>query len=579
MIFGQAPSRGVATPEEIINDVYHRPTGASEYLGVNIVDAFNNSIPGALAAEVRLPDDDLTGRRDPVKQVEVATGKRKAPINEQDYLDLMEKSQEHVMNHDEWLNSPYYREGLPFDNRMTRARADFKATEFDKQEYRNRLRDNRENGVGTFALALGGGLLGSAPDPTNYIPVFGSAFKAAALTRGANIMRRAGVGALDAALMTAITEPVIMDSRSQFGDDITLAEGLLDIALGAALGGVVGGVGGWRERLGSYDPVLAQEALARVGEASDSLANGLPINVPRSAAAEKLRSSTSLTAEAPRLSQDQINGPWRDNVPISRAVQKIPVADDNGRPISYPTKSQADKYRRQYKEKGVRIEMEQNANGTWRLVEDVDIQVKDTFATREAAEAEVKRMPPAQRSGLRVAPISVTGRLKYGIISGLDDRRAAWVERNPAILNEAIAADYGTPEVLPRTDRFQSRLQRIQGLDMHQDAFIPDLTTPHRVNYATEQPRPSPNTPKEEAQAAAGAGKPQGTAEEIAKEFKIDLETGNFDELADVQHLIDADQVGKSQLEDFNEASELVPKANDYAKAYEMAAFCMSRGA
>ena len=575
MIFGQAPSRGVATPEEIINDVYHRPTGAAEYLGVNIVDAFNNSIPGVLAAEVRLPDDDLTGRRDPAKQVEVATGKRKAPINEQDYLDLMEKSQEHVMNHDEWLNSPYYREGLPFDNRMTKARADFKATEFDKQEYRNRLRDNRESGVGTFALALGGSLLGAAPDPTNYIPVFGSAFKAAALARGANIMKRAGVGALEAALMTAITEPVIIDSRSQFGEDITLAEGLLDIALGAALGGVVGGVGGWRERLGSYDPVLAQEALAGVGEASDSLANGLPINVPRSGAAEKLRSSTSLTATPTRLSDKDLAVAPQERTSIS---QRIVVSDDQGNAISYPTKSQADKYKRQLKQENVRIEILQNEDGTFRI-EEVKMEVRGIFATRKAAKNARNSLVPSEKGAWRVAPVDVNGTLKYGLVSGLDDRRAAWVERNPAILEEAVTPPVARAEEAPRTSQSQSRLQRIQGLSMHEDVFKPSLTPPHRANYAVEQPRPSPNTPKEEAKAAAGAGKPQGMAEEIAKEFKIDLETGNFDELADVQHLIDADQVGKSQLEDFNEASELVPKAKDYAKAYEMAAFCMSRGA
>jgi hypothetical protein len=576
MIFGQAPSRGVATPEEIINDVYHRPTGAAEYLGVNIVDAFNNSFPGALAAEVRLPDDDLTGRRDPVKQVEVATGKRKAPINEQDYLDLMEKSQEHVMNHDEWLNSPYYREGLPFDNRMTKARADFKAAEFDKQEYRNRLRDNRENGVGTFALALGGSLLGTAPDPTNYIPVFGAAFKAAALTRGANIMRRAGVGALDAALMTAITEPIIIDSRGQFGDDITLAEGLLDIALGAALGGVVGGVGGWRERLGSYAPDVAQEALVRVGEASDSLANGLPISLAPSRASERLRSSTSLTATPARLSDKDLAVAPQRRTTIS---QRIVVSDDQGNAISYPTKSQADKYKRQLKQENVRIEILQNEDGTFRIEEDVKMEVRDIFATRKAAKNARNSLVPSEKGTWKVAPVDVNGVLKYGLVSGLDDRRVAWVERNPAKLEEAVTTPVARAEEAPRTSQFQSRLQRIQGLNMHEDVFKPSLTPTHRVNYATEQPRPSPNTPKEEAQAAAGAGKPQGTAEEIAKEFKIDLETGSFDELADVQHLIDADQVGKSQLEDFNEASELVPKAKDYAKAYEMAAFCMSRGA
>lgn len=273
MIFGNAPIRDVATASELEQAIMNRPTPLGEYITTNVVDAFVHSDPGMAAAEVALPDDYTTGKMRPVLPGE------KAPVTKEDYLNRLEPSNVPILTEEQWKESPYYRSDIPYDSRMTVARAANKAEVYDAQQFRNFQRQNREWGIATVLAAVGGSILGTAPDPINYIPIFGEAFKAAAATRTGAILARAGLAAADNAILTGVTDLALKDNRKQFGEDMSMADVMLDVALGAAFGGVMGGVHGWREKLAAYDPDTGQKALVAVQQAAEQLTNDEPIDI------------------------------------------------------------------------------------------------------------------------------------------------------------------------------------------------------------------------------------------------------------------------------------------------------------
>lgn len=568
MIYGKAPTRSPLTPQELDTYINTRPTPAGEYFGTNVVDAFNRSVPGAMANEIGLPDDDLTGRISPslLKEWQNKNPGR-APVTKDEYLSVMEKSGAYVMNHDDWLNSPYYRKDIPFDNRMTIARAKFKSEAYDAQQYRDFLRQNRENGIGTFGLALAGGILGTLPDPTNYIPVFGNAFKAAAATRVANITRRAAVGALDAGIQTALVDAVVLPQRKQFGDDVSWAEAFLDVAIGAATGGILGAAGATRERLATYDTKVAQEALQGLSEGADAFHNNRPIQMEwiASHTQERLMQGTSLsTRPAVPIPEGALRPAKPTIVSIDGGI--MPITDSIGRPISYPTKSQAEKAMREFKKAGIATQIRENRNGTFHLIEPAKMTVYDTFATPEAAKNAIKRMAPDVRKGLEVVPVEVTGRRMFAITEGLNIRQLEAVRNNPNVVNEVIASKY--PEAhTPVKSEFDKAF----------DAANPFKPVPARkLIYTTEQiPEYVPEQVKK--QVTASVGKPAGNIENIAKEMGIDLATGAFDELENVEHLVKAGAVNKTALAELEAADELIKKADDYVKALDQAVFCIGR--
>ena len=257
----------------------------SEYFGAVTYDAFERSLPGAMYQSMLVPEDDRVSAN---------------PYGGRFAAKAWKPSGIPIMTEDQWKSSPWYREGIPYDGRMTEARAAAKAEVYDGDQYRARLRQNRAWGIGTVAALIAGSVIGSAPDPVNYIPVFGSAFKVANATRIGAVMTRAGLGALDAGVLTAAEEPLIASSRRQFGEDVRFADQITDIALGALTGGIGGAVHGGFERLGDRHPEHVATALQTLGEAADAVANDRPIDVEPAflqaqTTRERLASTTVLT--------------------------------------------------------------------------------------------------------------------------------------------------------------------------------------------------------------------------------------------------------------------------------------------
>lgn len=569
MTFFQSPARSPITPEELTDIIATRPTPGGEYFGAVVKQSFDFSVPGAAVNELSVPNDD--------RMVDPAQRVGRAPPR---YV----PSGVPILSEDDWKSSPYYREAIPYDGRMTEARAKAKADIYDRDQYNSWLRQNREMGVGTAALAVTGSLLGAAPDPTNYIPVFGPAFKAAAAGRAANILLRAGTQALDAAAITALVSPSIAQSRRQFGDDVGFADILLDIGLSAALGGAFGGLRGWRERLPAYHPELARGALQALGEGAEALARGEDIDVApavramESATRRRLMGGTSIsTAPAEPFRPERPSRP-RVNARSPIAVD-VPALNRDGSEMVFDNPKAVKKAIANAKRQGVELNETKLDDGTYRVTQRAEFEVIDDFIDRAAAEAEMKRVPPRQRAGLDVVPLQdESGAVRYGIVRGLTPSQANMARANPEMLRGAVSraeAAAQSPEARP----FPSMV-----LDAWTGPKQPAAPAyPWMQRAAPIDPsraRPELATPPERlAEAEAAVAKPEAAPAELAKERGIDLETGDVPELADVERLRKAGALSPTEIAALDDSGKLVSRADDYAKAYEAATFCLSRKA
>ena len=156
---------------------------------------------------------------------------------------------EQPLTAEEWRQSKWFRPSVPFDEAMTPARAQAIAETFDANEYRRWLISQRKAGVAEGVAGFAAGIVGSIPDPVNFIPFAGPAYRAATVARFGAIGGRALIGAGEAALGTAVAQPFLMTSRQQFGDDVTFADAMLDIALSAFAGAAIGGASGVWSRM------------------------------------------------------------------------------------------------------------------------------------------------------------------------------------------------------------------------------------------------------------------------------------------------------------------------------------------
>ncbi|MCB9945346.1 MAG: hypothetical protein H6851_17205 [Geminicoccaceae bacterium] len=250
----------VASPDELGQAALAWRPDLFEALGASTTSAFADTTPGLLLEDLG-PEAyvSATGELNPAlrRQEGRQSAEKRAAIDA-----YARRQGPAAMSEEDWKASPYFREDLPFDPFMTQERAEECAAAHDLRRWRDYVIEKRDAGLAESVLHFGAGLVGSLPDPVNFIPMVGPAWRAAwvakAVTRGAMIARTAAVGALEGAVGTAAMEPFILQRKSYLGDDASFAEVLLDIGMGAALGGAVGAGGAWWSSRGgrSWKPAV-----------------------------------------------------------------------------------------------------------------------------------------------------------------------------------------------------------------------------------------------------------------------------------------------------------------------------------
>jgi len=289
------PSVSTSDVFDRLSEVENFQTPIGDYLGSKLREGWWNSTLGQGQANVAIPNDD--------RMVDPTQGVHRGPPR-------MVRTDVPLLSEDDWKKSPYYRDGVPFDNRMTVARAQAKADAFDENAYRRYLIDRSPYGARSV-LGFGAELLGGAPDPVNFIPLAGPVAKAAVVARMARflgptagkVLGRAVVQGGEAAAGTAASEPYLIPSKRQFGDDTTFTQAAMDIAFsglfGAAAGGAHGGWEAWRGH-GAVDDMGGRQAAADLlSQAAGDLAAGRPVGLAPDAvaAADSLRGKVSNAEE------------------------------------------------------------------------------------------------------------------------------------------------------------------------------------------------------------------------------------------------------------------------------------------
>lgn len=215
-----------------------------------------------------------------------------------------------AMDEAAWKASPFWRERLTWDAAMTPARARAMADIFDENEHRRWLIDHAPDSLWRGALGFAAGMLAQAPDPINYIPVFGAAARARAIARFGAVGGRALTSAGEAAVTNMAAMPVITASAERFGDDVTLTDMLLDVTLGTAFGGALGAsAGAWaryRGRGAAMTPQVVEPARAALDTASSDVAAGRPVAIAP-AVGEAMQRGTSTVAPRPLTVADSAN--------------------------------------------------------------------------------------------------------------------------------------------------------------------------------------------------------------------------------------------------------------------------------
>lgn len=182
-------------------------------------------------------------------------------------------AQEPPLTEQQWKESPFFRDSVPFDPGMTTERAAALAIWNDAKAVRDFYGSKRP------ITSFFGNLAGQSLDPINYVPVAGPAVKAAAVAKLGHIGGSIAVGALDAAANTAAAGIATTGARAEYGDDVSWQRQVSDIATAALIGAAFGGVGGaLTQRQVSRATAEAAESivpLAEVQEARIALGGGV----------------------------------------------------------------------------------------------------------------------------------------------------------------------------------------------------------------------------------------------------------------------------------------------------------------
>lgn len=210
--------------------------------------------------------------------------------------DAADANPEPLQRH-EWEASAYWRQGVPWDDRMTVGRAQAIAETFDENRYRRRLMDARNPGMLEWGIGFLGQMGGAVADPVNFLPVAGPAARAfrfgeslsSPLSRAAGAaataLERPGLvggftrGAAEGVVGNAVAAPYVYSVQQQFGDEVTWGRVVTDLAVGGLIGGAFGaafnraGAG----RLIEPDPIMATRILDSV---ANDMAAGRAVEFP-----------------------------------------------------------------------------------------------------------------------------------------------------------------------------------------------------------------------------------------------------------------------------------------------------------
>lgn len=470
--------------------------------------------------------------------------------------------------------SPYYRPDIPYDPGMTLDRAKALAAWRDARQ----VRQERLQQTDGWVAKLVGSVAGQALDPINYIPIFGEvAVGAAAAKIGmSTFAARALIGGADAAANTAIFGALTAPARAQYGDDVSFQTQMLDVATAAFIGTVFGAGIGATETIKLRRQAKALRELQATHAALNDAVESLTLD-----GEVKLRADTI----------DRLAKIAATENPEQRADLFAPATDPRGLSPTDTLGRIVDNRPAAVSEFGAFLRREA-------LASDPELKSRFDAATEKLAAAEQKladiEAPLQKRTDADAAALIDPASADH--IRAIDEelaaspppaRRAALeAERSLVIENlgpAAIAKAEGDFRIGPEKQAKQARKavaaarQELNRVRSEADNLAKAKLAVNRALYRPKTD-PTPPAPADVApnlpEAAAKVGRPAKDLTELAKDFGIDIESGNFSELDEVALLDQQGRLDEADKALLADATEISARSKVYADAMKQAVLC-----
>lgn len=500
---------------------------------------------------IRVPDTPQMRRRITVFESVNPQTLQARPENQQEFKQRQDEAG--ALSEDAYKASPYFRKDIPWQNGMTVDRAAALAEQDDRRKVREFYATKRP--ITSFFGNLGG----QALDPINYIPVFGEAVTAANVARFGRVAGRALTSSLDAAANTAVAGLATAPIRGELGDDVSWQSTISQIAMAAVIGGAFGAVAG---RFGRATPSelraeaenkLAtlqnvQEARVTLNDALDGLIHDGEVSVSP-ASAEVIARVADL--ELPKVAIERM------------AREADAAAFDRFDALNRTFEINDAEIRRLQAET-----MDNERFGPTRAAMIEADRLADRI--RKADEALQKATTEKQRA-------TETGRLEKARedlrqhLSKIDDNAVQQLEDIDTALSARREAN---APVAAERSQLQARAQQLR--DEARDRYWKERPVPSvRQEQAISAAQPSASLAPDMGvpEAAKRVGRPEAS-KELAEQYKVNPETGEFAEQAELDQLIAAGRITDEDRAILEEAEATMKSASAYGEAVKAFSSC-----
>lgn len=479
---------------------------------------------------------------------------------------------------DQYKQSPSFRKDIPWQQGMTEERAAALAEQDDTKQVRAFYGQKRP------VTAFFGNLAGQAVDPINYIPIAGEAVQAANVARFGRVTGKALTSALDAAANTAIAGIATAPTRGQFGDDVSWQSTVSQIAMAALIGGAFGAIHG---RFGRATPSeLRAEAETKLATLDNVQASRVSLN----------------DALDGMIRESEVNlSPASTEFVAKAADQELPkvVIARMAREADPEVHQRLETLNRTFDINDAEIRKLQSQtldNKTYGPTRAAMIQADELASRLQKAEEAIAAAPNDKEKALATARRDTARQELRDHLSTIDDAKVQEIEAideqlaQRRAVQEPVAAERA--QLKQRVDQVfaQSRDQYWQNRFAEpatqrptdaQDgvAAVTEPASPSRLSAGQQRASIDTSAPVEPVspsviEAAKRVGKPEGT-KALAEQYRVNPETGDFPELADIEQLRTEGRLTEDDLAALDDADEVIKTANAYGEALKSFASCV----
>jgi hypothetical protein len=481
-----------------------------------------------------------------------------------------------ALDADAYKASAWFRDDVPWDAGMTEARAAALATMYDAKRVREFYAQKRP------ISAFFGNLAGQAVDPINYIPIAGPAVKAAALARFGKVGGVAAASSLDAAANTAVFGIGTAGERAKFGDDVSWETTVSQIATAALIGGafgtIVGAVGRRRDArlVAETEQSLStlrttQEARIALNEGIDAIVRGEDVRLspnatdPMARVAEQINPTRSPDLFAPLERQDLYRSTAVGRVIDNRAAHIADFETAMRGEVLATDPDLAARFRaaeekfNAAQDKVAAIEEQLAA----RKQSDAVALIDQPSAERvRAIEAELAKKPSARRAAELESE-------RDTIVESLGPDQVASAESDFRIKPQKQAKQARSALAAARQE-FSKVRREADAIASKLDA-VSSLRNRSSIDTSTARPEPVPEGIKKAEAAIAKSD----DSKALATQYRVDPETGAFQEEADIKQLAAEGRFTGQDAETMAQAQADFETGAAYAEALKSVAGCM----